>query len=111
LRDRASTSFCIYRRNAHEITGANAYATRALVRCERREELHELSVELEGDEAVAVGIEAGDGAGFVFDRGLEGRGFAGFEAEEESPERADEGGFEGDSGGDGSGQAEGLVEE
>jgi hypothetical protein len=103
LRDRASTSLCVYRRNAHEITGANAYATRALVRCERREELNELSVELEGDEAVAVRVEAGDGAGFVFDRGLEGRGFAGFEAEEKSPKGADEGGFEGDSGGDGGG--------
>jgi hypothetical protein len=103
LCDRASTSLCVYRRNAHEITGVNAYATRTLVRCERGEELNELSVELEGDEAVAVRVEAGDGAGFVFDRGLEGRGFAGFEAEEESPEGADEKGFEGYSGGDGSG--------
>jgi hypothetical protein len=103
LRDRASTSLCVYRRNAHEITGANAYATRALVRCERREELHELSVELEGDEAIAIRVKAGDGAGFIFDRGLEGQGFAGFEAEEESPEGGDEKCFEGDSGGYGSG--------
>jgi hypothetical protein len=103
LRDRASTSRGVYLRDTHEITGANAYATRALVRRERREELNELSVELEGDEAVAVGIEAGDGAGLVFDRSLERRGFAGFEAEEESPEGADECCLEGDSCGDGSG--------
>jgi len=110
LRDRASASLGVYFRDAHEITGANAYATRALVRCERCEELDELPVELEGDEAVAVRVEAGDGAGFVFDRGLEGGGFAGLEAKEESPEGADEGGFEDYSCGECGGEAEGLVE-
>jgi hypothetical protein len=103
LSDRASTSRGVYLRDAHEITGANPYATRALFRCERREELNELSVELEGDEAVAVRVEAGDGAGFIFYRRFESGGFAGFEAEEESPEGADEGSFEGYSGDDGGG--------
>ncbi len=99
--DGATTSLGVDFRDSHEITGANANAARALVRCERGEELNELSIELEGDEAVAVRVEAGDGAGFVLDGRFERVSGAGFEAKKEAPERADEGDFEGDSSDDG----------
>src|SRR5829696_775437 len=79
---------------ADEITGANACAARAVVRGECGEQLHDLTVDVERDEALAVDIEAHHGARVVLDSGLEGRGGGGLEAEEHPPERPDEQSFE-----------------
>ena len=79
---------------ADEITGANACAARAVVRGECGEQLHDLAVDVERDETLAVDIEAHHGARVVLDSGLEGRGGGGLEAEEHPPERPDEQSFE-----------------
>ena len=69
----APSASSVDRGNADEVAGANVHAARALIRGERSEELNDLSVDVDGDKAAAVGIEAGDGSRFVVDRALEGR--------------------------------------
>src|SRR5215212_7880441 len=68
--------------NADEITGANACAARAVVRGECGEQLHDLTVDVERDESLAVRVEAHHGAGVVLDRALERRSGRGLEAEQ-----------------------------
>src|SRR5215218_3151827 len=80
--------------NADEITGANPCAARAVVRGECGEQLHDLAVDVERDEPLAVGVEAHHGARVVLDRALERGGGSGFETEQHPPERPDEQPFE-----------------
>src|SRR5215212_7062140 len=76
--------------NADEITGANPCAARAVVRGECGEQLHDLAIDVERDEPLAVGVEAHHGASVVLDRALERQRGRRLEAEEHAPERTDE---------------------
>ena len=76
--------------NADQITRANARAARAVIRGKRGKQLHDLTVDVESDEALAVDVEAHHGSRIVLDRALErGRGRR-LESEEHAPERPDE---------------------
>src|SRR5215213_6500526 len=73
--------------HADEITGANPCAARAVVRGESGEQLHDLTVDVERDEPLAVGVESHHGTRVVLDRALERQGGRRLEAEEHAPER------------------------
>jgi hypothetical protein len=96
--------------HADEITGANAHAARMIVRGKSGEQLHDLAVDVERDEALAVRIEAHHGAGVVLDRALERRRGGGLESEEHPPERTDEQPLEHRGSEDGGAGAPGLAE-
>jgi hypothetical protein len=76
--------------DAHEIAGADANATRTIVGGERREQLNDLSIDIDRNEAAAICVEAGDGTRIVFDGAFERDGRSRLEAEEEAPDRPDE---------------------
>jgi hypothetical protein len=59
--------------HADDIPGTNAHAARPLVRIEGGQELNDLAIHIECDEATSIGIEGGDGASFILDRALERR--------------------------------------
>ena len=82
-------------RDANKIARANARAARAVFSSERSQKLHDLAVDVERDEALAVGVEPHHGARVVLDRALERRGGRRLEAKEHAPERADEQSLEG----------------
>src|SRR4051812_24178758 len=96
--------------DAHDVAGTDADAAGAVVRNERSEQLHDLAVDVDGDEPVAIGVEAGHGARIVLDGALEGRGRIGFEAEEEAPDRPDEQRLEGGAAEDRRTEPPGLAE-
>src|SRR5258705_10945497 len=80
----------VHVRDAQDVAGADADAAGAIVRSERGEELHDLTVDIDGDEPTAVGVEAGHGARVVLDGALQREGWTRLEAKEEAPDRADE---------------------
>src|SRR5690349_863277 len=96
--------------DAYDVAGTDADAAGAVVRDERGEQLHDLAVDVHGDEPVAVGVEAGHGARVVLDGALEGRGRVRLEAKEEAPDRADEQRLEGGGPEDCGAQPPGLAE-
>ena len=77
-------------RDANQIARAHARAARAVFCIESGEQLHDLPVDVECDESLAVGVEAHHGARVVFDRALERRSGRRLEAEQHAPERTDE---------------------
>src|SRR5689334_10181890 len=87
--------------DGHRVTGANAQSGGAVVAVQRAEELDELSVDLERDDAVALGIEARRRPRFVADAALETERGRGLEAEEHVPERTDHEQLEPEAAGDG----------
>jgi hypothetical protein len=80
--------------DADQITRANARAARAVIRGKRSKQLHDLTVDVEGDEALAVDVEAHHGSRIVLDRALERGCWRRLESEEHAPERPDEQSFE-----------------
>src|SRR5215218_7346035 len=94
----------------HEITRADAGAARAIVGGEGGEQLHHLTIDIQGDEALAIRVEPHHGACVVLDRALEGRGRGGLEAEQHAPERADQESLERGRGEDGGAGAPWLAE-
>src|SRR3569623_649917 len=71
-RDGAAAADRIDLRDAHGVARADTDAAGALVRGECGEELDDLAVDLERNEAVPVRGEAGNGPAFVFERALVG---------------------------------------
>jgi hypothetical protein len=86
----AAMSCGVDARDANQIARAYARAARAVFCRECGEQLHDLSVDVERDEPLAIGVEAHHGARVVLDRGLERGSGRGLEAEEHAPERPDE---------------------
>ena len=76
--------------DADQITRANARAARAVIRGKRSKQLHDLTVDVEGDEALAVDVEAHHGSRIVLDRALERCRRRRLESEEHAPEWPDE---------------------
>src|SRR5437764_6672417 len=88
-------------RNANDVARADARAARAVVRSESRQELHDLSIDVQRDQPLAIRVESHHCSCVVLDRTLERRGGRGLEAEEHAPERANEQALERRGGGDG----------
>src|ERR1700730_12865571 len=72
LADDARAAGGIDLRDAYQITGANVHAARAAVGLERGEELYDLSVDVDGDEATSIRVKAGHGPRLVLDHAVEG---------------------------------------
>ena len=87
---RAATACSVHLGNANEVAGVNAHAARPIVCRQCGEQLNDLSIDFKRDETVAVGVEAGDRARFVFNGALERGGCARFETEQEAPERSNQ---------------------
>src|SRR5689334_23962520 len=81
-------------RDANDVARADARAARAIVRSERRQELHDLPIDIQRDQPLAIRVESHHRSSVVLDRALERRGRSGLEAEEQAPERADDQPFE-----------------
>src|SRR4029079_5774284 len=77
-------------RDANDVARANARAARAIVRSERRQELHDLSIDIQRDQPLAIRVESHHRPSVVLDRAFQRRGGGGLEAEEQAPERPDE---------------------
>src|SRR6478609_408557 len=77
-------------RDANDVARADARAARAIVRSERRQELHDLSIDIQRDQPLAIRVESHHRSSVVLDRTLERQGGRRLEAEEQAPERPDE---------------------
>jgi hypothetical protein len=84
----ATTACRVHVCDANEITTANPNATRTIVRGKVGEQLNELAVDVDGNEAISVRIETRHGASFVFYCALERLRGTRFKAEKEAPERS-----------------------
>ena len=69
-------------RDANDVTRADARAARAIVRSEGRQELHDLSIDIQRDQPLAIRVESHHRTSVILDRTLERRGGRGLEAEE-----------------------------
>src|SRR5258708_11750386 len=74
-------------RDPDAITGAHRGAERAIVLLERGEQLYDLSVEIDGDEALTVLVERGNRCALVIDAALEHQRRLRDEAKGEVPDR------------------------
>src|SRR5689334_23295133 len=97
-------------RDANDVARADARAARAIVRSERRQELHDLSIDVQRDQPLAIRVESHHRSRVVLDRAFERRGGRGLEAEEHAPERTDEQPLERRGGEHGGAHAPGLAE-
>ena len=68
----------------------NAHTSLAIVGGQRGEQLDDLTVDVDGDKTVSIGVESRDGAGFIFNCAVERRRGLRLEPKEKAPERADE---------------------
>ena len=60
--DRAATARGVHLGDAYEVAGANTHAARAVVGGELGEQLDDLAVHIDGDQAASIRVESGDGA-------------------------------------------------
>jgi hypothetical protein len=86
---RAPIPVSVHRFDAETVTGTHADPGIAVLVSQGAEHLHELSIELDGNEPVSARIEARRGARFIGNAALECDRRLRFEATEESPERRD----------------------
>src|SRR3954464_7714633 len=96
--------------DANDVARADARAARAIVRSEGRQELHDLSIDVQRDQPLAIRVEAHHRSSVVLDRALECRRGGGLEAEEHAPERANKQTLEGGRREDGGAGAPRLAE-
>ena len=93
--DGATISRGVNARDANNVARADAHAARAFVRGESRQELHDLSIDIQRDQPLAIRVEAHHRSSIVLDRTLQRQSGRGLEAEEHAPERTDEQPLEG----------------
>src|SRR6478736_10097778 len=97
-------------RDANDVTRADARAARAIVRSESRQELHDLSIDIQRDQPLAIRVESHHRSSVVLDRTLERQGGRRLEAEEHAPERTYKETLERGGGEDGRADAPRLAE-
>jgi hypothetical protein len=88
--DSAAVTSGVDARDANEVAGANADATRSIVWRECRQQLNDLTIDIECDQSLTVRVEVHHGARIVLDRTFEGRRGRRFKPEQHAPDRSDE---------------------
>ncbi len=72
--------------DANKVAAADTDAARTVINRQCREELDNLSVDIDGNETVSIRVEARDGTGFVLDGRLQSERRPRLEAEQEAPD-------------------------
>ncbi len=72
--------------DANKVAAADTNAARTVINRQCREELDNLSVDIDGNETVSIRVEARDGTGFVLDGRLQSERRPRLEAEQEAPD-------------------------